>query len=95
VVAVIVGGILINLLWLLGSLIRIGGRIFDGIGGLVFAIGFLLAYVVWTIGFGGALASRFGSRLPAPNGLTAPATVQTAPPPPAPPGSQIQPPVST
>lgn len=76
----IVGGLLINGVWLLGSLIGVAGWVFGGIGGLVSFLGFLIAYVAWTIGFGAAIVSRSGTKpLSPPTSHTLPSPGQPVP----------------
>jgi hypothetical protein len=60
--ATAIGVVLIYALWIVGGLIAYG---VGPLGGLVVALGSVVAWVAWTTGFGAVILTRFGSRLPA------------------------------
>lgn len=60
--AAVIGVVLIELVSLLGRVIGIAGGPAVILGVIVSVVGFLIAYVAWTIGFGAALFTRFGTR---------------------------------
>jgi hypothetical protein len=69
-------------LTLVGHLIALGGWPIWGLAAMFTAVGFLVEYIAWTVGFGAALLTRFGTR-PA---VEVPAAAPEPPPEPAAPG---------
>ncbi|MDX1501666.1 MAG: hypothetical protein R3325_04830 [Thermoanaerobaculia bacterium] len=73
-VVLLVGVVSLQIWWFLGEALTIGGGPLRAVAALFLLFGGLLQWIAWTIGFGAALLSRFGSRRSA----------AVAPPPPAP-----------
>ena len=61
-VALVIGLAAIWVLSLIGHLVALGGWPVWGLAAMFSAIGFLVEYLAWTVGFGAALLTRFGTR---------------------------------
>jgi hypothetical protein len=60
--ALLVGLAAIWALSLVGHLVALGGWAVWGLAAIFSAMGFLVEYLAWTVGFGAALLTRFGTR---------------------------------
>jgi hypothetical protein len=61
-VTVLLGLVAIWLLTLVGHLVALGGWAVWGLAAVFAVVGFLVEYLAWTVGFGAALLTRFGTR---------------------------------
>ena len=80
-VVVLIGLAAIWVLSLIGHLVALGGWPIWGLAAMFSAVGFLVEYLAWTVGFGAALLTRFGTR---PAGEEPPVIMEPPPGPPAP-----------
>lgn len=87
-VAVFLGLVILHLPFLLSRLFDFGGGVADVFSGIFMALGSLVLYLAFTIGFGAVVLTRFGTRTTwsgePPGELGAPAVPPTSPPAPAP-----------
>ncbi len=61
-VTVLLGLVAIWLLTMVGHVVALGGWPVWGLAAIFAVVGFLVEYVAWTVGFGAALLTRFGTR---------------------------------
>jgi hypothetical protein len=78
--AMVVGLAAIWALSLVGHLVALGGWAVWGLAAIFSAVGFVVEYLAWTVGFGAALLTRFGTR-PAGDAPVAPEPHFEPPPP--------------
>ncbi len=72
-------------LTLAARVVGLGGGLFEGFAMVLAITGFIVEYLVWTVGLGGAILARFGSRRAAPPAVVPPTPsaplAEPAPPP--------------
>jgi hypothetical protein len=81
VMALLVGLAAIWALSLVGHLVALGGWAVWGLAAIFAAMGFLVEYLAWTVGFGAALLTRFGTRPAGDEPAAAPEPTVEPPPP--------------
>lgn len=60
-VAALIGVLVIQIWSLLGNVLSVGGGVLDFFAGMFLLLGWAVAYVAWTVGFGAVLLARFGT----------------------------------